>query len=127
MSSQDVLEITQLIHQYNQAADSGDGAAFASTFVAEGEIELPDEAPIVGTEALRAFGDAVPDTVPGARHWVNNIVVDVADQNATARTYLIMVIAGNPPTLMLSGIYQDELVRNDDGWRFVKRSVTADG
>ena len=126
MSTQDVLEITQLIHRYNQAADSGDGAVFASTFVAEGLIELPDEDPIAGTEALSAFGDAVPNTVPGARHWVNNIVVDVEDEIATARTYLIVVIAGSPPAPMLSGIYQDELVRTDDGWRFVKRSVTVD-
>ncbi len=125
MSTDDVIEIGQLVGRYNQAVDAGDGEAMAATFTEDGVVVGGPER-LEGRAALAEFGSAVPGQFPGLRHWVNNAVVDVDGDTATATTYLLMVVAGSPPTLAGSGVYRDTLRRTADGWRFTERSYTLD-
>jgi len=126
MSAEDIIEINHLTNRYNQAADSGNGEAFAATFTEDGVLEMPGSDPIAGRNALVASGDSFPQLIEGVRHWTNNQVVDIDGDSATASCYLLLMGAGSPPTFMTTGIYSDELTRTDQGWRFTKRSVSLD-
>ena len=126
MSAEEIMEINHLTNRYNQAADSGNGEAFAETFTEDGVLEMPGSDPIVGRNALVVSGDSFPQLIEGVRHWTNNQVVEIDGDSATARCYLLLMNAGSPPTFMTSGIYSDELTKTDQGWRFTKRSVSLD-
>jgi hypothetical protein len=126
MSTEDIIEINHLTSRYNQSADTGNGETFAATFTEDGIIELPGSDPIVGREALVGFGNITPQAIEGVRHWTNNQVVEIDGDSATSRCYLLLMSAGSPPTVMTTGIYSDELIKTDQGWRFTKRSVTLD-
>jgi len=121
----DIVAITQLVGRYNQAIDSGDGAAYAACFVADGALVGPGMEHR-GTEALSTFAAAVPGQVPGVRHWVNNLVVDVDGDAAASTCYLLLVVGGAPPTTIASGRYWDTLRKGPDGWRFVERRFAMD-
>ena len=126
MSAEEIIEINHLTNRYNQAADSGDGKAFAETFTEDGILEMPGSDPIVGRNALEVSGDSFPQLIEGVRHWTNNQVVEINGDSATARCYLLLLSAGSPPNIMTTGSYSDELIKTDQGWKFTKRSVSLD-
>lgn len=78
---------------------------------------------MVGREALRKFAASVP---PGLRHVVVNEVVELDGDQAHSRAYLLL-FAGTPPALAMTGTYEDTLRRTPDGWRFARRVFRADG
>lgn len=58
---------------------------------------------------------------------MTNYVVSVDGDEAAARTYIdawIMSVDGASGINAL-GIYDDELVRTDDGWRIARRTLTS--
>jgi len=126
MSAEDIIEINHLTNRYNQAADSGDGEAFAATFTEDGVLEMPGSDPIAGRSSLVTSGDSFPQLIKGVRHWTNNQVVKIDGDSATASCYLLLISAGSPPTFMTSGAYSDELTKTDEGWKFTKRTVSLD-
>ena len=60
------------------------------------------------------------------RHWNNNILIDGDGDGATAKVYLMRVIAPAPPELVASGVYHDTLKRIDGQWKFTHRKVHPD-
>ena len=125
--SEDVVAIQQLVARYDQAADDGDGEAFAATFTVHGELVTPDVT-TVGREDLRERGATVPLRTPGIRHWVNNHVVDVDGDVATATVYVMVLITapGTAPAVVATGRYRDELAREGHDWHFRRRQFVPD-
>lgn len=67
--------------------------------------------------------------VPGIRHLISNVSIDGHGDRATSKVYLqAYVTAGGAAEtkLIISGIYADELRRDDGVWRFVHRTMTPD-
>ena len=126
MSAEEITEINHLTNRYNQAADSGNGEAFAETFTEDGILEMPGSDPIAGRDALTVSGNTFPQLIEGVRHWTNNQVVEINGDSATASCYLLLMSAGSPPNMMTTGRYSDELIKTDRGWKFTKRSVSLD-
>ncbi len=124
MSADEIIEINHLTNKYNQAADSGNGEAFAGTFTEDGILEMPGSDPIAGRDALTVSGNTFPQLIEGVRHWTNNQVVEINGDSATARCYLLLTSAGSPPNIMTSGSYSDKLIKTDQGWKVTKRSVS---
>jgi len=128
LSTGDRMAIQQLAARYNHAIDSGDGAAYASTFVEDGVL---DAGPLVleGREALEQFASAFPGSVHCPRHVATSLLIDGAGAGAVLRAYVQMyALVGDPPrqTITASGTYTDSLVKLEEGWRFVRRTFTAD-
>jgi uncharacterized protein (TIGR02246 family) len=123
----DIVAIQQLLARYNTAADLGDGEAFAATFTDDG-VSVAGTTVTTGREALAERGGGVPQRVPGIHHWVNNHVVTVNGDDATATVYVLVVVTGKAggPTIVASGRYSDQLRRTADGWRFARREFFAD-
>jgi len=128
LSTEDHLAIQQLYAKYNHAIDSGDGAGWAACFTADGVFSSATGT-FSGTEQLAGFGSAFSQRLK-ARHWTNNLVVDVDGAEAKGSCYLMLLRltpTEKPPTSILTtAIYQDELRNGLDGWKFTSRTVTGD-
>jgi hypothetical protein len=67
LTTEDQLAIQGLAARYNFAVDSGDGEAFAATFVEAGVLDLgPTQ--IEGRPALQEFAEHFPTTRRSPRH-----------------------------------------------------------
>jgi 3-phenylpropionate/cinnamic acid dioxygenase small subunit len=68
-----------------------------------------------------------PDGTPRTQHVVSNLVVEVADDRASAaaRSYVTVfqALPDAPLRPIAAGRYADRFVRRDDGWRFAARTV----
>jgi hypothetical protein len=125
LSTEDRLDIQELYARYNHAIDSGNGAAWAATFTADGTFKS-GPMDFAGAEALTKFGSSLTDRMK-PRHWTNNLVVDEAANGATGSCYLVLYnLGGEKPAIATTGIYRDELTKTVGGWRFSARTVHPD-
>jgi len=128
LSTEDQLEIQGLVARYNHAVDSGEGDAYADTFVPDGVLDA-GALQVEGRQALAAFAKGLPSTQHSPRHIASNLVIEGDGDRATVQAYVQMyVLAGDPPQphLAVSGKYADTLVRNEGRWLFARRVFTRD-
>jgi uncharacterized protein (TIGR02246 family) len=111
-------EILQLLYRYNHAVDGADAEAWADTFTPDGVLDAGGRV-MSGRDEFVAFAK----TVSGIRHMVVNPIVEVSGDSAHVRAYLMVLRGGAIGSV---GIYDDQVVRTDDGWRFIKRVFTPD-
>jgi actinorhodin biosynthesis protein ActVIA len=122
LSADDQAEIHDLYAHYNLVLDAGDAEAWAATFVPDGRFGNS-----VGHDALVTFATNFHASNPGSRHWNTNILVTPTADGAHGTCYLTLWnVSVRPPTITVTGIYQDELVKTPNGWRFKSRVVTTD-
>ncbi len=124
LKPQDFAEIGQLYAKYNQAIDSGNAEGWADTFTPDGVFSKTT----VGRDALIAFAKGFYESGSGKRrHWNDNLILTGTAEGADGSVYLMLWDTGNrPATLMVSGIYEDKLVKTKNGWRFKSRAVKVD-
>jgi len=136
-------EIEKLIYGYAEALDDGDLARVRDLF-AQAEVSPQPGWVVRGGEAVAemfakhtifydANGPADPfarETKPHTRHVVTNLVIEVADDfaSATAKSYVIVFQAR--PDLPLQPVfrnrYRDRFVREHGVWRFAAREMVHD-
>jgi bifunctional aromatase (cyclase/dehydratase) len=125
LTPEDYNEIHQLYARYNIAIDKGDAEGWAATFTSDGVFGNSK-----GRDALVLFIHEWRDKRDGAnrRHWNSNLVVTpAADGNATGSVYLMLIDIGvRPPVIALTAMYEDTLVKTQQGWRFKTRAVRPD-
>jgi uncharacterized protein (TIGR02246 family) len=121
----DIVAIQQLLARLNTAVDSGNGPGYAAAFTADGEA-VNGERTTKGRDALAALAASVAAAVPGLRHWVNNHVIDVDGDRATATVYVTAIVGGAEAKVLTTGRYAEQLVRTADGWRYSRREFTPD-
>lgn len=124
---EDILAIQELYARYNHAIDFGDAEAWAGCFTADGVFEAtPVEQPLAGRDALAEFARNYSQNVRG-RHWTNNLVLEEADGGVRGTCYLILFRLGDEGAVpMVTGVYRDEIAKEADGWKFKRRTMTAD-
>jgi uncharacterized protein (TIGR02246 family) len=121
--------IEALIFRYAQLVDDGDldglGALLAEAVFTGSGASLRGRDEIAGM-----FHRTViihPDGTPRTQHVVSNLVVEVADDRASAaaRSYVTVfqALPDAPLRPIAAGRYADRFVRRDDGWRFAARTV----
>lgn len=122
----DIIAIEQLYAAYNFAADHGDGKGFADCFTPDGVFDAGGSR-TEGSDALVEAGNAIPLVIPGSRHVSNNLLIQGEGDLATGRAYLtLFATRSSPISIMMTGQYEDRLVRSGDGWRFAERKFTPD-
>jgi ketosteroid isomerase-like protein len=124
--------IVRTLHRYGHAIDAGDEATWVDLFTADGEFQVrgPNNGSytIRGREALQAFA-ARHSRRPEAfhQHVVTQPVIDVEGDRATCISrFFVIVMDGERPVLRTFGTYHDELVREDEQWRFKVRRPEID-
>lgn len=125
LTPDDTIEMLQLYARYNTTIDTGDGDGFARCFVTDGVFDSGMGVQ-TGHEAIAAFAHKTHEAMPGMRHNASNIVFDESAQGATGSAFLIGYLVDGGFKVIVTGRYQDELVRTPDGWRFAKRVFRAD-
>ncbi|GAB4323159.1 MAG: hypothetical protein Kow0010_04360 [Dehalococcoidia bacterium] len=126
LPAEDVLAIQQLYARYNHAIDSGNAEAWADCFTDDATFDAQPVGPLRGRDALIEFARNYSQNVRG-RHWTNNLLLEEAEGGARGTCYLILFRLGEGgATPWITGIYRDELTREDNGWRFTSRTMTSD-
>lgn len=137
LSAMDYIEIQQLVNRLNFALDycTNGGQDFADLFVDGGRfvIDSGDGMPSVRDthEALIKLASG-PDcearrTAPSSYilHLAESLVITQASGGATGMSYAIYPSSQgkyfSPEVAGQLGIYHDEYVRTDEGWRFKSR------
>jgi hypothetical protein len=63
----------------------------------------------------------------GRRHRTGSYLITPTADGAKGRAYYILLdVTTRPPTMRLSGVYEDEFVRTPDGWRIKRRFINRD-
>jgi hypothetical protein len=126
LTVEDQLAIQQLYAHYNHCIDSGKAADWAATFTANG-VFTGGGGTHTGTDALQTFAKGFATSLPKARHWTNNILVDGDGNGATGTCYLqLHNVTPGSAGLITTGIYRDKLEKTSAGWRFTERTVHPD-
>jgi hypothetical protein len=125
-------EIARLIYTYCHRLDGADLAGAAALFEKARWQLSPDvicqgaDEHLAALQVIRVYGDRL-----GTRHVVSNLIIDIAEDGATAHSisYVdsIQVTAEFPLQVIFQGRYLDSFVFEDGGWRFEGRVVDADG
>lgn len=121
----DSIAIRELSARYNFAIDEGRVEEWAATFAEGGTFESALLGTHTGSEALLEFGKGYSAAFTG-RHCTTDHVVDLDGDRAHQRCYLVLVNNDGGCRVSTTAVYEDDLVRTADGWRFVHRRVVPD-
>lgn len=111
-------EIQQLMYRYNHAMDSGDSQGWAGCFTDDGTFDTGGRI-TVGRPALEAFASGVQGPM---LHLIANPIIDIRGSVATVRADCV-VYRGT--SVLVTGVYEDEVVHTSSGWLFAKRRFTT--
>ena len=124
-------QIDALSTEYYYRLDHGEGEGVVELFTPDGVLQMGDEAPVVGHEALMAYYAARPKTrIP--RHVSTNLRLTYVDADHVEAvrdlTYYHADTADGPgPYFAIPAVveYRESVVRGSDGrWRYASRKVT---
>jgi 3-phenylpropionate/cinnamic acid dioxygenase small subunit len=131
MSTEDKLEITELLYRYAELIDAGDfdgvGRLLArSTFggPASGSVSGADNIAKLFAMTTRRYPEH--GNTPRTRHLVLNPVVELSG-DGTAATRSTFCVVQDTETVSIQpivvGRYYDAFARDDQGWYFTERKV----
>jgi 3-phenylpropionate/cinnamic acid dioxygenase small subunit len=128
---EDQAAIHSTLYAYGSALDYGDRGQFLDCFTANAayyvdmRISGPGAMEFHGHDQLTAyFDDHTHAPAAWHKHITTNPTVSVEGDTATATSYFIRVDAASEPgsaTVLASGRYQDQLVRDEGRWRIRSR------
>lgn len=115
-----IQEISDLIGRYCMLFDDEDWQRFEDLWSEDAAFVVED----VVFQGRRTLMDFLSTCLPAgyrSKHMISRPLVVLADdgRSATARTDVVWVAANFENTIV--GRYEDELVREPDGWRFSRR------
>jgi ketosteroid isomerase-like protein len=136
---EDLEQIRQLFVEYSRVLDKQDFVAYGALFAADGEfIATPQQGlqQAKGPAAIQALVEAMPGSLLGSApgddfHVVINPLIELdADDPDRARAEVtwLYVVKGDDglPSPAKLGHYDDQLVREDGRWRFLRREAPTD-
>jgi hypothetical protein len=133
---QDRTDINDLYVDYCHRLDAGDAEGWADLFAPEASFELLD-APggtavfsVEGRDGLIQMArEEYSNRGDGAgRHWATNILIEGQGPVAHGKCYgFVLQAVDGKMEILAHGNFVDELVKQDDGWRFKRRTCTVIG
>jgi len=126
---EDRLEIQDLISMYSYAYDENLIDEFMSLFADDAEVDL-----LTYSKGL----DEIRGQIEERRHYLRNngihprhhqtvtVLKDISDTRVQGKTYILLTWYREDASeleLRFSGMYDDEFVKTDSGWKFRKRKV----
>lgn len=132
LSGDEWAEIHNLYANYNLCSDYGDAEGYASCFTDDGVLNLVTRNFVVkGRQAFIEFKRKDVEGRAGRyrRHWNSGLHLEKqADGSVRGRCYLLAFNGepGSLPVLAGAGVYDDNIVKVGDEWRFASRKLTTD-
>jgi len=129
-----VLEEKDAIHEtiaeYCFHFDGGEFDKWIELFTDDGVFDAGRMGVQKGKDALRAFLKNIRLTngSPMMKHCVMNEIIKVNGNEASAKSYIVVVRAKGEGALVngIAGRYEDQLVKQGDRWLFKNRKVHFD-
>ncbi|MGW5969654.1 nuclear transport factor 2 family protein [Streptomyces sp. NPDC055186] len=126
------LQIQRFYARQMQLLDDGRAEDWARTFTRDGVFEVGGEAVRGAADIARAARrttDRFAAEGVTRRHWIGMLTVDGKPDEATARSYAVVLETprDGDPVLRRSTVCTDVLVREADEWRVKHRTITRDG
>jgi len=126
--AQDELAVRSLAAAYTDAVNRRDFEGMTAVFAPDGIIEKPGFGePVQGIEKIAKRYRRLQSERDFLCQMIHSGIVEVTGDRATARWWFseLKKPAGSDDWLYLIGVYQDEAVRLDIGWRFARRMQTT--
>jgi 3-phenylpropionate/cinnamic acid dioxygenase small subunit len=120
-------DVAELLVRYATGIDRRDWKLFRSCFTEDCHADYGDTGVFEGVEALTEFMIRAHAPMGHILHRITNqAVARIADDRVAARSYVdaVLMVADSRRGVQAIGIYDDELVRSDDGWRIARRRFT---
>lgn len=119
----DELAIRDLAARFTDAVNRNDAAALGALFTDDGEWLVPGMETTHGPAAASARIADLRSTFVNLLQLLYSGHVDLADdgRSATATWYLAENASDGENSFAFTGVYEDELRKTDDGWRFARR------
>jgi uncharacterized protein (TIGR02246 family) len=126
-NAEDESAIRSLAAAYTDAVNRRDGEGMAAVYASDGKLQAAIGDPIVGRDKLtKRFKRLVEKEREFLMQLTHSGVVEVVGDTATARWWFSEIKRPAGGTFeMIFGLYQDEVVRTAEGWRFARRTVAA--
>lgn len=127
-NAQDELAIRSLAAAYSDAVNRRDAAGMAAVFAPDGVIEKPGFGdPVQGVEKILKRYTRLQREREFLCQMIHSGIVEVDGDRATARWWFseIKKPVGGDDWLSMIGVYQDDVVRTQQGWRFARRVQTT--
>lgn len=125
----DELAVRSLAAAYTDAVNCRDAEGMGAVFAPDGVIEKPGFGdPIVGIAKIRKRYQRLQSERDFLFQMIHSGVVEfTADDRAKARWWFseLKQAKGASTWLHIMGVYQDEALRLDEGWRFARRTQTT--
>ncbi len=138
MSVEDRLALLDLIAEYAFTWDDRDADGWSNLFIENAVWEMHDfgsacsEVILQTRSELRAAADRVAErsATQARHHQGSTLFTDLGQDSAHARTLFFVTHQRSDeatPRMTVSGVYEDDFVRTDAGWRFARRVAHAGG
>jgi hypothetical protein len=135
LTTADYVELRQLYNRYNHYIDNvkDDGQAFASLFTEDAVFKTNIA---VGTrtgheELAKLAREVGSSTKVSPGHLAYNILIDPSPEGAIGSAYYGITVRPHEENKEVRGwgwgIYNDRMVKTDDGWKFKSRTYTPSG
>jgi 3-phenylpropionate/cinnamic acid dioxygenase small subunit len=123
----DRADITEVLLRYPTGIDRRDWATFRTAFTEDCVLDYGEIGSFSGVDAVTEFMDQSHAMAGHTMHRLSNIVITLDGDRAAARTYVdgLILAPDNASGVNAVGIYDDDLIRTDDGWRIARRVFTA--
>ncbi len=128
LTTEDRLEIHELVARYNRFVDSGAVEDWVNVFTRDGAFQNRSGQRWVGHDQLRAFiqAYAADPQVRGNEHWANNIILE-EDQDEVRLFCHGMIVQEKDGAVRIRSMssYQDRVRKEDGRWKFALRRVVV--
>ena len=123
----DVAEgVRAAIATYTHALDDGRTDDVVATFRPDGVSEMPGMGRLEGHDALRAAYARWAPRRPQRHVVANTLVSEWTEDRAVAVSDVVFFLQTDGAwSVQMVGRYRDELYRDGDTWKFVRRALTA--
>jgi uncharacterized protein (TIGR02246 family) len=130
VSVEDRNGISDLFIRYTCALDAGDVETVVDCFMEDGSLVSPAVGEHKGRAAIRAFAERFAKFQRGGsqlRHVLSNLMMQVDGDHGSATCYLTVFLTRDGKSRLLApGLYECDLRKGGDTWRFQRRVVKHD-
>lgn len=125
----DEQAIRSLVHRYADAASRRDPAGIAGTFTTDGVWYAPELGRFTGRAAMHSFFSSMLDgwNVFLQALMSGVIIVDASNPDRAVGRWFVQETGqrAEGTTLIISGVYHDEYIRETGAWRILHRRYDA--
>ncbi len=116
--------IEDMLLRHVETLDARDWAAHEAAFIPDARIVIDSVGEFTGARALLDLVAPRMEALVATQHYLTNFVVTIDGDSATSSAYLMSQhIRPGGAWMIHGGIYDDELVRTEHGWKIGSHTI----